>query len=134
MGERKAEIKAAIIKAFDYHPLFTKELDFQIEISQSLSTSQSQKTKLATSLYSELGASDEWVSLCQTLLDISAQSTNDTVSRSQKTKLVLDLLSELNYKEEWISQYKRQIEFTAPYDAAEVPPDDSTAYGLDLST
>merc|ERR1712154_5090 len=108
--DRQTEIKAAIIEAFDYDPLFTRDLDFDIEIHQSMETSHSERTKLVTDLLRELEMKKEWISLYTELMESSTQIVD---SRALKTKLVTDLLGELDFDNELIEQYRTRIEMSA---------------------
>ena len=57
--EKVDDILDAIISAFGYYPDFTDHLDFQIEVSQSETSSRADKVKLVSDLLTELGVDEE---------------------------------------------------------------------------
>merc|ERR1711972_343747 len=89
--EKVDDILDAIISAFGYYPDFTDHLDFQIEVSQSETSSRADKVKLVSDLLTELGVDEEKLQQSLSWIPIEIQSVRS--GRSANTPSIAHKLS-----------------------------------------
>ena len=70
--DKRIEIKAAIIRAFKYHPRFTNVLDFAIEIHRKNVSSREEEAQLTVDMMTKLGAPASFIAQFQDHLRVNS--------------------------------------------------------------